>query len=185
MAKDFSQQANLPIGLRNNNPGNLRPSLVSWKGQNGSNGGFCFFTDLSYGLRAMATDLSNKISVDGLDTITDIITKYAPPSENDTQSYINNVARLTGWDADAVINLTTDNLVTLMRAQISVENGAQYAVLIDDSDIREGISLMSTSILSKIKDFFADSPVITAVSAGGVILAVTVLFVYLLKKYKK
>lgn len=180
MAKDFSNNAGLPIGLRNNNPGNLRPSLLPWVGQIGSGGGFCKFKDLSYGLRALAIDLSNKMTSDGLDTITDIITKYAPPDENNTQAYINAVANSTGWDADAQINFSSGNLANLMQAIIEHENGAASSN-ITSADIVQGISMIPQSIVNRVKSFFADNPALATASTVGVMAIIIVILIALFK----
>lgn len=188
MAKDFSGNNALPIGLRNNNPGNLRPGLLPWVGQTGSNGGFCKFKDLSFGLRALAVDLSNKITSDGLDTITDIISKYAPPSENNTLAYINAVSDSTGWDADETINFNSGNLANLMQAVIEHENGAASSQ-INNADIIEGINLMPQSIINRVKSFFSDNPAIATASSIGVLAIVIVILLALFKpnslKFKK
>lgn len=151
MAKDFSSQSNYPIGLRNNNPGNLRPG-DNWQGMIGTNGGFVKFSDLSWGLRALGTDISNKI-LRGLDTIEKIIEVYAPRSENNTDRYIEVVSKATGIAPDEKIILNRDTLKKFMRAIVLHENGAPYATLISDEDIDEGISKMSTNLLLKIKNF--------------------------------
>jgi len=184
MAKSFLNQSGYPVGFRNNNPGNLRPGVVPWMGQIGVSNNFCQFKDMSWGLRAMALDLSNKITRDGLNTITAIITKYAPPSENDTQSYINLVSQYTGWGASDIIDFNSDSLLTLMRAQMNVEDGKKYADLLSDADILEGISLMPESIFSRVKDFFVNNPGIAAVAGLG-ISAVAIYIIILLVRHKK
>lgn len=151
MAKNFSGQSTYPIGLRNNNPGNLRPG-DSWQGMTGTNGGFVVFSDLSWGLRALGTDISNKV-FRGLDTITKIIEVYAPRSENNTDAYINAVSKSTGIGKDDKLILNREVLKKLIRAIITHENGAPYASLITDQDIEEGIGKMSTNILLKLKSF--------------------------------
>jgi hypothetical protein len=151
MPKNFSNQPNYPIGLRNNNPGNLRPG-DSWQGMTGTNGGFIVFSDISWGLRALGTDLSNKV-FRGLDTITKIIEMYAPRSENNTDAYISAVSNSTGIGKNEKLMLNGEVLKKLMRAVIMHENGAPYATLITDQDIEEGIGKMSTNILLKLKSF--------------------------------
>ena len=188
MAKDFSNDASLPIGLRNNNPGNLRPSIIPWMGQTGSNGGFCLFKDLSYGLRALAVDLSNKITSDGLDTIEDIITKYAPPSENDTESYILAVSDSTGWEPTDTIDFNSANLGNLMQAIIEHENGAASSN-VTVADIQQGIAMMPQSIINRVQSFFVDNPALAAASTVGVLAVIVVIVLALFKpnllKFKK
>lgn len=138
------------LGIRNNNPGNLRPG-DSWQGMVGTNNNFIVFSDMKYGTRALGTDLSNKI-FRGLDTITKIINTYAPPSENNTVAYINAVSNATGIGANEKINFTKATLAKLMRAVIMHENGTDGS-LVTDAMIQEGISIMSPTILTRIKGF--------------------------------
>lgn len=181
MSKSFIGNSSLPLGLRNNNPGNIRTSIIPWVGQTGSNSGFCTFKDVSYGLRAMAIDLSNKISKDKLDTITEIITKYAPPSENDTASYINKVASITGWNANQLITFNSANIANLMRAQIEVEQGSNFSSLITDADISDGISMIPQSITNRVKSFFVDNPALATASTIGVLAVIVVILLALFK----
>lgn len=145
---DYRGQTLLPAGLQNNNPGDIRTG-DSWLGMAGSSNGFVVFIDSVYGLRALAVDLTNVYENDGLTTVTEIVTHYAPPSENDTASYIENVAASMGVDADVDINLSADPSVlpALMRAIIDQELGGQYSAMVSDNDIQQGILLIpATSV---------------------------------------
>lgn len=148
---DFRNQSSYPIGLRNNNPGNIRPGSP-WQGMVGTNNNFVVFSNMTYGLRALGIDISNKY-FRGLNTITKIISVYAPPSENNTNAYINAVSGSTGIGANQEISLTKDVLKKMIRAIITHENGAQYAALIPDSEIEAGINAMPSNIILKIKGF--------------------------------
>lgn len=136
---DYRTQSDLPRGIRNNNPGNIK-SGQGWKGVVGTDGTFDIFSDDTWGLRALATDISNKVGKDGLTTISQIISVYAPPSENDTSNYISDVASQVGIGADDQIDLSTD-LSPMIRAIVMHENGQQGAI-ISDEDIAQGISMM-------------------------------------------
>ncbi len=142
MAKSFLNMPGYPIGLRNNNPGNLRPG-DNWQGMIGENGGFIQFKDISWGLRALAIDLNTKIT-NGFDTIALIIYRYAPPSENDTGAYINSVVSTTGISANQKLYPNADTLKKLIRGIINVELGGSFAALITTADIQEGISMMGS-----------------------------------------
>lgn len=186
MAKNYNTPSygSYPIGFRNNNPGNLRTG-ESWQGATGSAGGFVTFKDMSYGIRAAATVLVNNIASQGNNTIRELISKYAPPSENNTAAYIAAVAASTGINPDANIDLTGDNVVKLLQAIFEHENGRAYASQLSTDDIKAGIALMSNSWLHKIKSFFADNP--DAAASGGVaivILAAGIAYVFLKKKIK-
>lgn len=147
MALSFIGRTDLYPGLRNNNPGNIRPG-DAWQGATGEADGFVVFQDIDWGLRALATDISNKIR-EGYNTITTLISRYAPPSENNTPAYIVAVAAETGLDPNEPIQLDQETLHDLMRAIVDHENG-QQASLIPDQDIDIGISMMSNSLLQWI-----------------------------------
>jgi len=133
------------LGLRNNNPGNIRPG-DAWQGMTGEAGGFIVFQDISWGLRALATDIANKIT-HGYNTITSLISRYAPPSENNTSAYIFSVSSDTGISPDQVLNQDAGTLHDLVRAIINHENGDAASALISDQDIDQGISMISGSLL--------------------------------------
>lgn len=111
-----------PLGIRNNNPGNLRDSGISWQGRVGGNQGFVVFDTAQNGLRALAKDLITK-SKRGLNTIATIIPVYAPPSENNTAAYIAQVASQTGFDPNQLLQPDEGTLDALSNAIIVVEQG--------------------------------------------------------------
>lgn len=81
-----------PIAIINNNPLNIRYSpMNSWKGQSGNRRGFCQFDTLKSGLRAALVLLSN-YQRKGYDTPAEIVSRWAPATENNTKAYIRNVA---------------------------------------------------------------------------------------------
>jgi len=163
----FLNQPGLPLGLRNNNPGNLRPG-IAWQGATGTNQGFLVFKDIAWGIRAMATDIGNDIRIDGSDTLTKLIHDYAPPSENDTIAYINTVSRKTGITPNEKIEPTVDNLKKIIRAQMEVELGTQYAAMVSDADIDEGLALMSSPLKSFFKNITENPEQIAIQSAAYV-----------------
>lgn len=114
----------IPRGIRNNNPGNIRYSVhYTWTGQTGEDGhGFCEFSLPVYGIRAMAILLKNYVVHDGCITVRDIITRWAPPSENRTEDYIEAVCKATGMTDTETVSLSSD-LVSIISAIIGHENG--------------------------------------------------------------
>lgn len=76
------------IGFDCNNPLNIRFSPMNkWLGQVDSKKGFCVFDTLEHGFRAALVLLCN-YQRKGYDTISKIISHWAPETENDTQAYI-------------------------------------------------------------------------------------------------
>jgi hypothetical protein len=188
---DFRSYANYPLGIRNNNPGNIRPG-DNWVGMIGTNKNFVVFKDIHHGLRALAVDLANKINK-GYNTLAKIIARYAPPSENDTAAYIKAASYTSGFGADEPLTANNDTLKRLMRAIVVHENGSIANDVISDSDIQTGISMIPQTIMDRVKDFFTNNPNVTAavghVKNNGIMYAIiaviVVVSVVLLSKYKK
>lgn len=72
-----------------NNPANIRYNALNrWKGLIGNNNGFCEFSDITFGLRALCILLKRYIKGYNLTDVDTIIKRFAPPSENNTCNYI-------------------------------------------------------------------------------------------------
>jgi|HubBroStandDraft_2_1064218.scaffolds.fasta_scaffold05294_8 hypothetical protein len=181
---DYSGNASYPLGMRNNNPGDLRDDGTQWQGMTGSNSGFCVFSDSTYGLRALALDLTNKMNNDGLTTITEIITVYAPPSENDTQSYIDNVSAQTGFEADQTLTPDAPTIAALVRAITIQEVGAQYSAMIPDADIQTALSMLPNPLVASLGSFLTANPELQQ-SAGFGVIAVILVGLFVIWKYRK
>ena len=101
----------LPRGIRNNNPLNIRRSKDLWMGLRAqqTDASFCQFETLEYGWRAAFYLLTRTYYHKyRLYTIRMIINKWAPPNENQTARYIENVCRLTGIAPDEPIGIPSD-----------------------------------------------------------------------------
>jgi hypothetical protein len=155
----------MPRGLTDNNPGDLTPPPSgSWNGQVGLDGPFCIFSDTVLGLRALAMDIANNIIGDGNNTITLLITKYAPPFQNDTAAYISSVAGDTGLDPNSAIPQTQAVLASLMRAIANKELGPNWSSkYVPDADIAAGIAAMPAPLLSS----FVNGPSIIDQNQGS------------------
>jgi len=140
----------LPRGIRNNNAGNIDyHASVQWQGLDPakpSDGRFCRFIKPEYGIRAITRILRNYtkrdgtagVGLKGIDTVYEIINRWAPPTENDTGAYIAAVAKNAGVDPKEHIELTEEKLLVLVKAIVKHENGIQpYS----DSTILAGIKL--------------------------------------------
>ena len=89
-------------GLRNNNPLNIRHSADQWQGiaTTQTDKSFVQFQSMAYGYRAAWKILDTyclHFRREHLPyNVRNIITRWAPPSENDTEAYIRHVVRLSG-----------------------------------------------------------------------------------------
>jgi len=132
-------------GIRNNNPGNIRWG-DDWDGlvpkSQRTDKSFCQFTAPEYGIRAMIIILRNYEKKHGLNTVRKIINRWAPPVENDTEAYVNSVAKQVGVDADKVIDVTDSRvMIPLLEAIITHENGSQpyeFAIFVKAIDLANG-----------------------------------------------
>lgn len=116
--------APLTRGVRNNNPGNLEGATIPWRGQVGTDGAYCVFDTAEHGLRALAVNLLAYQRLHGLITVRQIITRWAPPAENDTVAYVADVAKQMMVDPEATLDLTQPpTLDALVGAIVRHENG--------------------------------------------------------------
>ncbi|WP_347252905.1 lytic transglycosylase [Leminorella grimontii] len=115
-------------GLRNNNPGN-----INYIGQRGASlerpgGRFAKFETAFDGLRAMSNQLlryfDGKTTGKRLQTLRDIISTWAPGSENNTEAYISGMSKRLGISPDAALNLRDPKVMSaLMSGIVHHENG--------------------------------------------------------------
>ena len=114
----MSNEVKEPRGIRNNNPLNIRLSSDKWQGQINPSGNanvndndnnsslkgesdFCQFYTMEYGWRAAFVILCKTYyGKYKLKTIRDIVTRWAPPKENNTEAYIRHVSDYTGIGPD-------------------------------------------------------------------------------------
>ena len=115
----------LPRGLRNCNPLNIRRVAgTKWKGQSIFQGDkdFVQFESMEFGIRAAFVLLRTYSIKYKANCIQDIVTRWAPPSENDTDAYIKNVCLWTGFGG--LQRLTEEDWPKLIRAMARQECGA-------------------------------------------------------------
>lgn len=126
-------------GVRNNNPGNIEKSRDRWKGlaTDQPDARFFTFSEPEWGIRAMSRILINYQKKYDRNTIREVIERWAPDVENNTEAYINAVSRETGFTPDQELDLRRfDHLFPVVKAIIRHENGyAPYT----DAQIREGL----------------------------------------------
>lgn len=73
------------LGIRNMNPGNIRPG-AKFFGESGSKSGYATFKTPAHGLRAMARLFQTYKDDYGIDTIDEFVDRYAPADDNDEKS---------------------------------------------------------------------------------------------------
>ena len=141
-------------GIRNNNPLNIRRSADKWQGQinaitpnpsfpegkghingndssprGGREGVFCQFESMAYGWRAAFRLLCHTYyGKYKLRTIRDIIYRWAPPTENNTEGYIDFVCRQTKYNAGCELKADS-SYILLGIAMAAMETSTQLHYL--------------------------------------------------------
>lgn len=140
----------MPRGMRNNNPLNIRRGKSKWVGEDDcirviDNSGemeqelkyydrtFCQFARLEQGFRAAFILLKKYIVKYELNTIEEIISRWAPANENNTKHYIDMVAtRALIGRKDKLDFYDKMQMCNIVNAMVIVECGAKWAPLDND-----------------------------------------------------
>ena len=148
MAKD------VPLGVRLNNPGNLEWGSP-WEGLvpransryyltgSAQQKRFCEFKDAASGIRAIArtliTYVDKRKAADGspIDTISEVINRWAPSFENNTRAYIQHVADEAGVGPNEEVDLKDYDVMKATIIGIIAHENAGYAY--PDTVIKEGM----------------------------------------------
>lgn len=140
----------MDLNYRNYNPLNIRATNIDWVGKTGSNKGFEVFSNPEYGYRAAAKNLYKYNERDNLKSVRDIVSKWAPPNENNTNNYVDIVAKDLGVDPDADLgNLRSNPSLTkdLMKSMTKVEGSNNN---FNDKHIENGVALANGKDASEI-----------------------------------
>lgn len=117
-------------GIRNHNPGNIRLG-DKWQGlaEEQTDPAFCVFISHEYGCRAMLKILKNYVEKYNCKTITDIVARWAPPSENNTYNYISYVSYCLKKSATEKLSFNKATYLAIAKAIAQYENGPDAKVL--------------------------------------------------------
>lgn len=133
-----------PRGIRQCNPGNLRPTASAWVGQTRSIDGYCAFDSMRHGIRALALQLLIYQDRHKLHSIREYIFRWAPQSDdNNTEAYVAAVATACGVSPVMPYQLHDPvKLTLLVEAIIEHENGHNPtgAPWCSNDDIDSGIA---------------------------------------------
>ncbi len=141
---------NQPRGFRNNNPLNIRHSASQWQGMRAeqTDRAFVQFTSMVMGYRAAWRTLETYYKRFEAErkpfTPRNIIYRWAPPVENDSEAYLRRICHLTTLAGNAPLSrpsriLTSEDrekLVSLIAAMTCVENGVKMET-VSKEDIRK------------------------------------------------
>lgn len=124
----------IPRGYRNCNPCNIRKNPNNhWLGEiMGDDPSFCTFVDNFHGLRAALKILFNYNQKYRINTLSGIISRWAPQNENDTQRYIDFVSRSACIPSCEPLAFTYGECCAILKAMCIVENGYLYNKFYED-----------------------------------------------------
>lgn len=126
----MTYKATLPLGVRNNNPLNIEYSPRNdWDGQLSNSGErFARFKNPAYGFRAAAKVLRS-YARQGFTTLDEMINRFAPSHENDTNLYTKNVSDWTGIGINQRVDVNDDEeLASVIHAMSRMEVGQYYGL---------------------------------------------------------
>jgi hypothetical protein len=139
-------------GERNCNCGNIeRTPGTTWKGASPDQTAdprFVVFTSPVWGIRALAKVLLTYSRVypqdtpQDIDTVAEIIRRWAPSTENDTAAYIAAVCKSTGFGPDQPIDVTDKEVMeSLVIAICRQENGRlSYPVDVIEDGVQRALA---------------------------------------------
>lgn len=137
----------LPRGIRNNNPGNIDWNKSNkWKGQlphiEAIEPRFSRFDTPENGIRALGKLLQTYQSKHGLKTVEQIISRWAPSTENNTAAYVRSVERQTGTEPGAEVDMKDPKVLRGFTVAIIMhENGGNpYTPQVIDEGVRRALA---------------------------------------------
>lgn len=162
----FDQRSDLPLGIRNNNPGNLQPG-----------GQEAHFASLQEGILAEQNQLK-RYGERGLNTLRKISGRW--PDPKDRASYLAALVKNTGFTADQTLDLNNSDVSNkILNAINKQENGAAYGDLIkgahDSIALADSYPLNGTSSPSKSTSVSIDKVIVNtqATDADGISKAIS------------
>ena len=91
-----------------NNIFNIRAGKAQWLGMTGTRRGFVEFDTREHGIRAWLVLMRNYRRLYGCKTVRQIVSRFAPPTENETERYIKFCAEGVMLDADCALTAVID-----------------------------------------------------------------------------
>lgn len=140
-----------PRGMRNNNPLNIRHAASRWQGVRAeqTDNAFVQFVSMAMGYRAAWRTLETYHKRFEAKRMAfaprNIIYRWAPPEENDSEAYLRTVCRLANLAGNAPLvrpsrahdRMDREKLINLLAAMTCVENGVKMEE-VDVAAVREG-----------------------------------------------
>ena len=148
------QRGGLPLGLRQNNPGNLE-SGAGFIGSTGDEGRYDTFNDPIFGIRGISRLADTYATKYGIDTPREFLSRYAPRSDNEDSydNYLKQISGDLGIDPDTEIDFTDPEVKkALIPSIIGFEQGSEYKDYYSPELIDAGIRATKLQDADQIKE---------------------------------
>ncbi len=153
-------------GIRNNNPLNIRRTSTRWQGarEEQTDKSFVQFKTMAYGYRAawkvLQTYYERFCMQSKPFTVRNIITRWAPPTENDTEAYIKSVLKLSSIGGKEKLlppsNVSGYGRISrLVAAMTTIECGLEYS-RVNTEAIAQGYKLAFPANREKLDEWLLD-----------------------------
>jgi hypothetical protein len=148
----LTYQQGFPVGIRRNNPGNLRGKRGIYLGETVKPGGdtatgqtYYAFENMGYGMRAMIQLLLSRITKGGYDTIAKLGKVY--PAKSAAAEWVAAVAKNAGIKSTAKLGTDKATIKKLALGIVRKEVGSPWrkngtVATIDEQDFEEGWALL-------------------------------------------
>ena len=147
-----NKKDNTPRGVRNCNPGNIRlpkeENMMRDKFEGeirpSRDPSFRTFVKMAYGYRAMHYLLRKYKNKYSLNTLEQMIYRWAPPSDNNkTEAYVNFVADRAGIGRDHIVDVSNMTVMCrIVAAMATMECGGKTGWEPDMNEVRDGWILL-------------------------------------------
>lgn len=177
--------ANVPRGVRNNNPGNIERGnpATPWQGlakpgemtaEQRKEARFAVFSGPEWGVRALARTLIIYQDKHGLNYVSEIIGRWAPPGENQTGAYISAVLKAMMVRSTDRINVHDYSVMKPLVEAIIAHECAGYrypAAVIDKGLLLAGIEPPARKVVNRTADKAKTAVAVAGAGAiGGTML---------------
>jgi hypothetical protein len=175
--------SDIPIGIRNNNPGNLAPGKILYANQTGvDKSGYAVFKTFNDGIAALITDIKYKINNRNLNSLRKLFVRYLDVPASHTMKEANDYARFVQMRIGA--NNIDEPITDLQAFAISnaialYENGSSFW-----PEINEKFASYN-KILAQSQGTETEQPAAGFANKGLVIVGVLAVFVFALPKILK
>ena len=153
-------------GIRNNNPLNIRRSSTHWQGarKEQTDKSFVQFESMAYGYRAAWKILQTyyeRFCMEGKPyTVRNIISRWTPPTENDTEAYIKNVLSMASIGGKEKLLppsnvLSYGRLSRMVAAMACIECGIPYRE-VNTEAIAQGYKLAFPTNQEKLNEWLLE-----------------------------